>query len=251
MRASAQMPGAADITLATDLHLTHLKGTPPMTLLPNSRASQARKINGSCALRKPAFAALLLLAGGLTLGASAQAQNSASNSKDLSLNGSALTYISLNAGTADLSRPITAFGVFGGEHQGTAYSISYGNYFQTQNLGYEIGYTDFGSASYKGATTKVDGINISLIGRMPLAYQFNLLGKVGTTYGRTDVSSNGVATVNTGSERAFAWSYGIGGEWLVSASWSAVLAYDEHYVRYPVDGNERVSLTTLGVRYRY
>jgi opacity protein-like surface antigen len=222
-----------------------------MTLLRNSSVSQARKIVGTYTRRRPAIAAVLLLAGGLTLGAAAQAQSNAASPNDPSLNGSALTYISLNAGTADLSRPITAFGLFGGEHQGTAYSISFGNYFRNQNLGYEIGYTDFGSASYKGATTKVDGINISLIGRMPLAYQFNLLGKVGTTYGRTDVSTNGVATVNTGSERAFAWSYGIGGEFLVSANWSAVLAYDEHYVRYPVDGNERVSLTTLGVRYRY
>jgi OmpA-OmpF porin, OOP family len=35
----------------------------------------------------------------------------------------------------------------------------------------------------------MDGINFSLIGRAPMSSNFNVLGKVGTTYGPTDVSS--------------------------------------------------------------
>jgi hypothetical protein len=40
-----------------------------------------------------------------------------------------------------------------------------------------------------GSSTKMDGINFSLIGRAPMSSNFNVLGKVGTTYGPTDVSS--------------------------------------------------------------
>jgi hypothetical protein len=161
------------------------------------------------------------------------------------------SYIGLSAGTSDLSRPITAFGLFGGSQQGTAYSVAVGNYFTNQNFGVELGYTDFGSVNHTGSTTKVDGINLSLIGRMPLSSSFNLLGKVGTTYGRTDVTANSGSGVVGGSERGFDWSYGMGGELVLSPQWSALLQYDEHFVKYPSSGNERVSNTTLGARFHY
>jgi hypothetical protein len=161
------------------------------------------------------------------------------------------TYVALNAGTSDLSRPITAFGLFGGTQQGSSYGIAVGNFMANQNYGFELGYTDFGSVNRYGGSTKVDGINLSLIGRMPLSTNFNLLGKVGTTYSRTDVSTNPANSNLAGSERGFDWSYGLGGELKLAPQWSATLQYDEHFVKYPVTGSERVSATTLGVRYYY
>jgi hypothetical protein len=161
------------------------------------------------------------------------------------------TYVALNAGTADLSRPITAFGLFGGNQQGQAYSVAIGNYFANQNYGLELGYTDFGKADRFGGSTKVDGINLSLIGRLPLNATFNLLGKVGTTYSRTDVSTNAANSSKAGTERGWDWSYGLGAEMLITPQWSAVLQYEEHYVKYPNANNERVSDTMLGVRYHF
>ena len=159
-------------------------------------------------------------------------------------------YIGLNAGASDLARPISGLGVLGGNQQSNAYSVSMGHYFVDRNYGFEVGYTDFGSINRAGGSTKVDGINLSFIGRAPIGQSFNLLGKIGTTYGRTDVSSSAASGVQAGSERGFDVSYGIGAEYLFRPNWSGVLQYDEHYVKYP--GNrERVSATTLGVRYRY
>ncbi|NVO05002.1 MAG: outer membrane beta-barrel protein [Rhodoferax sp.] len=161
------------------------------------------------------------------------------------------TYVALNAGTSDLSRPITAFGLFGGTQQGSSYGVAIGNFMANQNYGFEVGYTDFGSVNRYGGSTKVDGINLSLIGRMPLSASFNLLGKVGTTYSRTDVSANAANSNMAGSERGFDWSYGLGGELKLAPQWSATLQYDEHFVKYAVTGSERVSATTLGLRYYY
>jgi hypothetical protein len=212
--------------------------------------STQRVLRSSKAACRTIPAALLTLAA-LTSGAQVSAQSGA-NSKPAeypSIMGS--SYIGLSAGTSDLSRPITAFGLFGGSQQGTAYSVAMGNYFTNQNYGLELGYTDFGSVNRAGSTTRVDGINLSLIGRMPLSSTFNLLGKVGTTYGRTDVTANLGSGVVGGSERGFDWSYGIGGEMVLSPQWSALLQYDEHYVKYPSASNERVSNTTLGVRFHY
>ena len=160
------------------------------------------------------------------------------------------TYIGLSAGVADLRRPIPGLENYGGSGQ-NAYSLSFGSYFN-RNFGVELGYTDFGSIDRNGGRTKVDGINLSLIGRAPLGESFNLLGKVGTTYSRTDVTASPASGVTSGSERGFDWSYGIGGEWAFNPQWSAVLAYDEAYVKYPGAGtNQRISDTTLGLRYHY
>jgi hypothetical protein len=180
--------------------------------------------------------------------ASAQAQTNASAS---SAYAPSTSYIALNAGTSDLSRPITAFGVFGGQQQGQAYGVAMGNYVAGQNYGYEVGYADFGSVTRNGGSTKVDGLTFSVLGRMPLSTSFNLLGKVGTTYSRTDVSTDSANSALAGSERGFDWSYGIGGELKITPQWSVNLQYAEHFVKYPASGNERISSTTLGARFYY
>jgi opacity protein-like surface antigen len=162
-----------------------------------------------------------------------------------------LSYIALNLGTSDLSRPISAFGLFGGDQQSSNYGVAMGNYFAGHNYGLELGYTDFGSVNRYGGSTKVDGINLSMLGRLPLSATFNLLGKLGTTYSRTDVSTNAANSTKSGSERGFDWSYGVGAEMVLSPQWSATLQYDEHFVKYPSTGNERVSATTLGARFHY
>lgn len=161
------------------------------------------------------------------------------------------SYIALNAGTSDLSRPITAFGVFGGQQQGQAYGVALGSYVAGQNYGFEVGYADFGSVGRYGGNSKVDGVTLSVLGRMPLSASFNLLGKVGTTYSRTDVSTDAANSSLAGSERGFDWSYGIGGELMITPQWGATLQYAEHFVKYPATGTERISSTTLGVRFYY
>jgi OmpA-OmpF porin, OOP family len=177
------------------------------------------------------------------------AQNAAPTSNSALGQGS--TYIGLSVGSSDFSKPSNGFGIFGNDQRATAYNIDMGNYFISPNFGMEVGYTDFGSVNRAGGTTKVDGINISLIGRAPMSSNVNLLGKVGTTYGRTDVSSAPTSGVTAGSERGFDWSYGIGAELLLSSQWSGVLQYDEHYVKFPGGSSDRVSAASLGLRYRY
>jgi OmpA-OmpF porin, OOP family len=84
-----------------------------------------------------------------------------------------------------------------------------------------------------------------------MSSNFNLLGKIGTTYGRTDVSSAPTSGVTAGSERGFDWSYGVGAELHLSPQWSAVFQYDQHDVKFPGASNYRVSAASLGLRYRY
>ena len=188
---------------------------------------------------------LALAAASLAAVSGAQAQSSMGSD----LYGAGKSYIGLNAGESDFSLG-SGTGVFGSERHDTVYNVYVGNYF-SNNFGLELGYTDFGRVNRAGGRTKADGINVSLVGKLPLGDSFNLLGKVGTTYGRTEVSSAPGSGVAAGDESAFGWSYGVGAEYNFNPQWSAVLQYDEHDLKYAGDQRDRISAVTLGVRYRF
>jgi OOP family OmpA-OmpF porin len=190
-----------------------------------------------------ALASVLLLTG-------AQAQSSgAGASSGSGLYVPANRYLGLNVGQSDYSLG-NGTGLFGSDRRTTSYNIYAGSYFNP-NFGFEIGYTDFGKINRAGGSTKADGINLSLVGRAPMSGSFNLLGKVGTTYGRTEVSSAAGSGVAAGSESDFGWSYGLGAEYAFNPQLSAVLQYDEHSLKFTGGDRNRISATSLGLRYRY
>ena len=197
------------------------------------------------------ISSLFVAAASLALAAGAQAQSSSSSAKsDYTLYGSGNSYVGFNAGLTDYSLN-DGTGLFGSDKRSTTYNIYAGSYFRDSNLGMELGYTDFGRVNRAGGTTKADGINLSLIGRMPLGSDFNLLGKVGTTYSRTDVSSAAGSGVTAGSEAGFDWSLGVGAEYAFSRQWSGVLQYDYVYAKYAGGIRDSIRVSSLGVRYRY
>ena len=196
-------------------------------------------------MKKLSLAPRLLIAAAVcTLTLGAQAQNMASS---LYTPGSA--YLELGVGQSDLSLG-NGNGLFGADKRDTSYSIRGGSY-NSANLGLEIGYTDFGSINRAGGSTKAQGINFSLLGKLPLNASFNLLGKVGTTYGHTRVSSSPFSGVAEGSESGFGLSYGLGAEYLFTPQWSAVLQYEEHKLKFAGGETDRVGLTTVSARYRF
>jgi OmpA-OmpF porin, OOP family len=196
------------------------------------------------------ISSMLIAAASLAAVTGAQAQSSTSGSTDYTLYGSGNSYIGLSAGLTEYKLN-DGTGLFGSDSRTNTTSVFAGSYFRDSNLGMELGYTDFGRVSRAGGTTKADGINLSLIGRIPLGSSLNLLGKVGTTYSRTDVSSAAGSGVTSGSETGFDWSYGVGAEYALSRQWSGVAQYDEAYVKYAGNVHERIKVTSIGIRYRY
>ncbi len=191
-------------------------------------------------------AAALMALGAAT---AVQAQTTTRLGSDYSLYGPGSSYVGLNAGQSNFSVG-GGTGVFSSEKKDRAIGVTAGSYFNN-NFGAELGYTDFGSISRGGGNTKAQGINFSLIGRLPVATSFNLLGKVGATYGRTSVSSAPGSGITAGNESGFGLSYGIGAEYLFTPALSAVLQYDNHDLKFAGGGRDRVSATTLGLRYRF
>lgn len=195
-----------------------------------------------------ATVSLVLAAVALTLAAGAQAQSNPTDNK-APIYGAGSAYMDLGVGQSDFSLG-NGIGVFGSDQGDTSYSLRGGRYYG-QNWGLELGYTDFGSVERAGGRTKADGINISVIGKLPLNPAFNLLGKIGTTYSRTDVSSNPASGVVAGSESGFGLSYGIGVEYAFTPKWSAVLQYESQEMKFAGDRDERVGVTTLSARYQF
>jgi OOP family OmpA-OmpF porin len=89
------------------------------------------------------------------------------------------------------------------------------------------------------------------VGKFPLSPSFNLLGKVGTTWGRTDVSAYPASGIASGSEDGFGLSYGVGAEYVFSPQWSTTLQYESYDLKFAGDRTDNVAATTLGVRYKF
>jgi len=189
------------------------------------------------------FRATLLAVAALTAVAGAQAQS------NYALYAPGASYAGLNIGSSNYSLG-SGFGPFANDDKDTVYNLYTGSFF-TPNLGFELGYTNFGKVERAGGQTKAEGINLSLVGRAPITSSFNLLGKLGTTYGRTDVSAFPGSGVVSGKETGFGISYGIGAEYSFNPQLSAVLQYDEHKLKFAGDGRDRVNATTVGLRYRF
>jgi OmpA-OmpF porin, OOP family len=188
-------------------------------------------------------AAALAMAGGV------QAQSSTSSSSGYSMYAPGATYFGFNAGQSNY-RLNNGVGGFASEQRKNAYSIYGGGYF-SNNFGVELGYTDFDRISRAGGSTRAEGYSVSLVGKLPVAPAFNLLGKLGTTYARTDVSSNPASGITPGKESKWGLSYGVGAEYAFSPSWSAVLQYDEYRMKFAGTGNDKVTNTSLGIRYKF
>jgi OOP family OmpA-OmpF porin len=196
-----------------------------------------------------AVAALAAATGAQAQSSSTSSSTGMSTSSNYSFYAPGSRYFGLNVGQSDFSLPNGAGG-FASDNKDTSYNIYGGSYFNN-NFGLELGYTDFGKINRAGGQTDAKGINLSLVGRLPLSNSFNLLGKLGTTYSHTRVSSSPASGIAAGTESNWGVSYGIGAEWAFTPALSAVLAWDEHDVKFIGTGNERISTTSLGLRYRF
>ena len=199
-------------------------------------------------MKKSFKLSIALAAAALAMAGGVQAQSSSSSS-GYSMYGPGATYIGFNAGQSNY-RLNNGVGAFPSEQRKNSYSLYGGGYF-SNNFGLELGYTDFDRISRAGGSTKAEGFSVSLVGKLPVAPSFNLLAKLGTTYGRTEVSSSPASGITPGKETSWGVNYGIGAEYAFSTNWSAVLQYDEYRMKFAGSGNDKINTTSLGIRYNF
>jgi OOP family OmpA-OmpF porin len=135
---------------------------------------------------------LLGVAGlGSVLATSAMAQDSKYYYWGLGV-GQSQSQISDNQTTDSLLRTSNSPGSFTSERQDTAYKL-FGGYQFNRNLGLEFGYFNLGKFSYStslpGGTMngryEIEGVNLDLVGTMPMSQKWSALARVGVQYANT------------------------------------------------------------------
>jgi OmpA-OmpF porin, OOP family len=158
-------------------------------------------------------------------------------------------YMGLNLGQSDYGELQCGAGGFSCDDKKVGGTLYTGGMFNDW-LGVELGYLHMGRVDRAGGRTQAQGLNVSLVGRLPLQ-QFNVFAKGGTTYGRTKVSSDPLSLVPAGKDSGWGASYGAGVGMDVTPTTSVVLEWARHDFHFEGVGKQEVDLTSLGVKYRF
>jgi OOP family OmpA-OmpF porin len=158
-------------------------------------------------------------------------------------------YVGLNLGQSDYGDQSCGVGGFACDDGDVAGTVYTGGMFNDW-LGVELGYLHMGRVDRAGGRTEAQGLNVSLLARLPLQ-QFSVFAKGGTTYGRTKVSADPLSLVPTGKESGWGASYGAGVGLDVTPAVSVVLEWARHDFHFAGTGKQDVSLSSLGVKYRF
>lgn len=157
-------------------------------------------------------------------------------------------YVGLNLGRSDYDLGC-GVGGFGCDSKGNAVNIYTGGMFN-RYIGAELGYVNLGRMDRGGGRTEAQGINLSLVGRVPLGV-VHLFGKVGGVYGRTEVSASPLSGLATGKASGWEGSYGAGLGFDLSPRSSIVVEWNRYDLRFAGVGKQKVETTSIGYMHRF
>jgi OOP family OmpA-OmpF porin len=150
------------------------------------------------------------------------------------------------------------------DNNDTAYSLNIGYKFNPY-FAVEGGYTDLGKYGFSSnvtapaATTlngnyKVDGVNLSAVGILPLSNGFSVYGKAGVFRASTDldVSSSGAVATSSTSNHSTNPTYGLGASYDITKDWTGKLEWNRfHEVGDSNTGKDNIDLYTIGIAYNF
>lgn len=157
-------------------------------------------------------------------------------------------YIGFGAGRSeyDLGSCSPAFSC---EDQDIGYKLYTGGKF-SRVFGVEAGLVYLGEGEANGGDYRATGVNLSLIGNIPIGDVFNIYAKVGGIYGWTHTSSSPAAAVSTGNDHGFNLSYGAGVQLDLTPNWAIAGDWDHYRFEFE-DGSDDAELYSLNVLYKF
>lgn len=183
-----------------------------------------------------------------TLAATAAYADTADTSSPWLLPNTNHAYFGINLGRSDTDTP--CYAPFSCSNSHLAGKIYTGGNFN-QNFGMEIGYVNMGDADRNGGTIKAQGVNLSLVGTVPLGSAFDLFGKVGGTYGWTETTASPLLVgYDTGKRNGLGLSYGAGMGFNVDRQNQVVVEWDRQKFKFKPE-DEAVDLYTVGWKHSY
>jgi OOP family OmpA-OmpF porin len=132
------------------------------------------------------------------------------------------------------------------------------------NWAVEAGYFDLGRFGFGAATspagtvtgtTRIQGLNLDLVGTLPITERWSLLGRVGAAYAETKGSFSGTADSGVGafssSKRDTHYKYGFGTEYAFTPALTMRLEGERYHVNDAIGQRENVDLISVGLVYRF
>ncbi len=116
-------------------------------------------------------------------------------------------------------------------------------------FGVEAAYVYLGKAEANGGKNKAQGVNVSLVGNLPIGDMFNIYAKVGGIYGWTDTSASAPG-VATGDRHGLNASYGAGVQVDLNRNWAVQGDWDHYRFDY-ADRNDDVQLYSVNLIYKF
>ena len=159
-------------------------------------------------------------------------------------------YIGASAGEAKFDNECGRTDIFACDHRDTAWKVYSGGKF-SPFWGLEAAYTDFGKVQASGGDTKAWAAGLSLVGNLPLAAnRFDVFGKLGGVYGRTDVHADPSTLFDTGHKSGWGWTYGVGADWNITPTVAVRVDWDRYKLDF-VGGRQDLDMASAGVQFRF
>lgn len=132
------------------------------------------------------------------------------------------------------------------------------------NWAVETGYFDLGRTGFDASTdpagtvsnrTRIQGLNVDLVGTLPITDSWALLGRVGAAYAQTKSHVNGTgaaaAATRSSSERDTNYKFGFGTQVAFTPALSMRLEGERYRVRDVAGKHANVDMVTLGLVYQF
>ena len=134
-------------------------------------------------------------------------------------------------------------------HSDLAFNLYTGGMFNDW-LGMELGYVNTGKLERAGGTTRAQGVDLLLVGRVPMG-SFNVFAKAGGIYGRTKVTTDLLSGIPSGSKSGggLALAGGVGYDF--SPSSGVVLEWSRNKFKFASEGHPNVDTTQVGFIHRF
>lgn len=147
----------------------------------------------------------------------------------------------------------------------TGYKL-YGGYQLNRNFAVEGGYFDLGKYSYGFDTgpvpfgtyrgeSRFKGLNLDLVGTLPVTDRLTVLGRVGAAYSRarSSVTTTGLVPSGGASRRENDWGvkFGVGVEYAFTQALSVRAELERYRLNDPVRNRGNIDMVSVGLVYRF
>jgi len=149
------------------------------------------------------------------------------------------------------------------DNRDTGYKV-FGGYQFNRNIALEGGYFDLGRFNYGfnttpigsfSGSTRIRGLNLDLVGTLPLSDQFSLFGRVGAAYAQTkaNFASTGAVASNRSDPRRKDTNLkvGVGMQYAITEALSLRAELERYRISDPVRNRGHVDMASLGLVYRF